>query len=165
MSPLRHAVAWIAVVAGAASATVGLAHPADLASLEQRWLAQLVDGFGTARAVRLSAASRLDPASALPTLLALRACTLGAWSWLLVPLWLAAALQGWAIADIRRASFAAASPALHRMARHAAIAVAGAVLLALSLPLDVPVATIPAGGALVAVLVGGHFAHRPSWRG
>jgi len=165
VNPLRHAAAWVAVVAGTASATAGLFHPGDLSALEQRWLAQLVDGFGTARAARIGAAARLEAAAMLPPLLALRAGTLGAWLWLLVPLWLGAALQGWAIADNRRVSFAAANPALHRMACHAAIVVAGAVLLALSLPVDLPVAAVPVGGVLVAVLVAVQFAHRPSWRG
>jgi len=165
MSPLRHSVAWIAVVAGAAAATASLVQPADLARLEQRWLAQLVDGFGAFRAARIDAAARTGPGTALPALLALRAAALGAWLWLLGPLWLAAAVQGWAIADARRAAFAAANPILRRMACHGAIAVAGAALLVLSLPVDAPLTLVPAAGALVAVLVAVQFAHRPTWRG
>jgi len=165
MSPLRHSAAWIAVVAGTAAATAGLVQPADLALLEQRWLTRLVDGFGALRAARIDAAARGGPGSALPALLALRAATLGAWLWLLGPLWLAAVLQGWAIADTRRAAFAAASPILRRMACHGTIGLAGAVLFALSLPLDMPLTVVPAGGALVAVLLAVQFAHRPMWRG
>lgn len=166
MSPLRHATAWIAAVAGAASFTGALVHPSDLEPLVQRWQAQLADGMGPARALQVHAAALDLQASSLPsTLLALRAATLCAWLWLLAPLWLAAALQGWAIADIRRAAFAASNPALHRLACHAAVAASGALLAALALPIDLPLASLPAAGLLVALLLAWQFAHRPAWRG
>ena len=165
MSPLRHAAAWVAAIVGAASFTSAFGHPSDLEWLAQRWQAQLVDGFGHARAMQVRASALAAGTTVLPPLLALRMSTLGAWSWLLVPLWLAAALQGWAISDIRRASFAASNPTVNRLACHAAVAIVGAVLLGASLPIDMPVASIPAAGVLVAVLVAGHFAHRPAWRG
>ena len=85
--------------------------------------------------------------------------------WLLVPLWLAAALQGWLVGDVRRTSFAATNPVVHALSLHAAIAVAGALLLALALPLHVPVASVPAAGVLLSLLLGVRFAHRAAWRG
>jgi hypothetical protein len=165
MSPLRHAAAWFAAIVGAASFTAALAHPADLEPLAQRWQAQLVASLGHARALHLASAMHEASLQQLPALLALRVATLCAWLWLLVPLWIAAALQGWAIADARRAAFAASNPALHRLACHAAISVAGAILVALSLPVDLPAASVPAGGVVVALLVAWQFSHRPAWRG
>lgn len=169
MSPLRHAAAWAAAVAAAASFTAALVHPAELEPLVQRWQSQLAEAMGPARAGRVTAAAAQAQdgslVRSLPWLLALRAATLCAWLWLLAPMWLAAALQGWAIADIRRASFAASNPALHRFACHGAVAVGGALMVALSLPIALPVASVPAAGLLVALLVACHFAHRPAWRG
>ncbi|MCE2946755.1 MAG: hypothetical protein ACK515_00165 [bacterium] len=162
MSPLRHAAAWLAAVAAGAAFTAALVPPSALDPLALRWQAQLVGWSGHAEAVR----SRADALAArMPALLALRLSTLCAWLWLLLPLWLAASLQGWAIADARRAAFAAANPSLHRLAGHGAVAAGGGTLLALSLPLDLPVAVVPAGGVLVALLLAARFAHRPAWRG
>ena len=133
-----------------------------LHALQARWLAQLVDGTGPARALRIGATA---PEGYLPALLALRAATLVAWLWLLVPLWLAAALQGWLLSDLRRRAFAAANPRLHGLSAHVAIAVAGSLLCVLALPLDVPVASIPVSGLLLSLLIALCCQHRPAWRG
>ena len=134
----------------------------ELHALQARWLAQLVDAAGPARALRIGATA---PDGYLPGLLALRAATVAAWLWMLVPLWLAAALQGWLLGDLRRRAFGAADPRVHGLSAHVAIAGAGSLLLALALPLDVPVASIPVSGLLLSLLIGLRCLHRPAWRG
>lgn len=165
MSPLRHAIGWLAMVCGAAFVTAALWPPASLQPLRSSWESQLAEWSGTPRALQIASAVPPGHLPELPELLALRASTLVACLWLLVPLWLAAALQGWLIGDRRRTAFAAANPVVHAGSAHAAIAIAGALLLALALPLDVPVRSIPLAGVLLALAVALHFVHRPAWRG
>lgn len=162
MNPLRHAAGWLALIGGAAFATATLWPSAALQLLCADWESQMAGWVGPARALRIAA---VVPAGLLPELLALRAATLVACLWLLVPLWLASALQGWLIGDLRRTSFAAANPVVHALSVHAAIAIPGALLLALALPLYVSVASVPAAGTLLSLAVAIRFAHRPAWRG
>lgn len=134
----------------------------QLQALQAGWQAQLVDMAGPAHALRIGATA---PPGPLPALLALRAATVAAWLWLLVPLWLAAALQGWLVGDLRRRAFGAANPRLHALSAHLAIALAGTLLLALALPLDVPVASIPVSGLLLSLSIALRCLNRPAWRG
>lgn len=162
MNPLRHAAGWLALIGGAAFATAAFWPSAVLQPLCAAWESQLAGWVGPDQALRIAS---VVPAGHLPELLALRAATLVACLWLLVPLWLAAALQGWLIGDLRRTSFAAANPVVHVLSLHAAISIAGALLLALALPLSVPVASVPGAGALLSLPLAIRFAHRPAWRG
>ena len=150
------------MIGAAAMFTIAWGASQELHALQARWLAQLVDVAGPERALRIGATA---PDVYLPALLALRAATLVAWLWLLVPLWCAAALQGWLLGDLRRRAFAAANPRLHGLSAHVAIAAAGSLLCVLALPLDVPVASIPLSGLLLSLLIALCCLHRPAWRG
>jgi hypothetical protein len=152
----------MAMIGAAAMFTIAWGASQELHALQARWLAQLVDAAGPERTLRIDATA---PDAYLPALLALRAATLVAWLWLLVPLWFAAALQGWLLGDLRRRAFAAANPRLHGLSAHVAIAAAGSLLCVLALPLDVPVASIPLSGLLLSLLIALCCLHRPAWRG
>ena len=151
------------MIGAAAMFTIAWGASQELHALQARWLAQLVDVAGPERALRIGAMA--PDGYHLPALLALRAATLVAWLWLLVPLWCAAALQGWLLGDLRRRAFAAANPRLHGLSAHVAIAAAGSLLCVLALPLDVPVASIPLSGLLLSLLIALCCLHRPAWRG
>jgi hypothetical protein len=153
----------MAMIGAAAMFTIAWGASQELHALQARWLAQLVDVAGPERALRIGAMA--PDGYHLPALLALRAATLVAWLWLLVPLWCAAALQGWLLGDLRRRAFAAANPRLHGLSAHVAIAAAGSLLCVLALPLDVPVASIPLSGLLLSLLIALCCLHRPAWRG
>lgn len=161
MSLPRHATGWAALVAGAAC-TNALPWPdARLQALADAWQVELAAWMGMERAAWLAASGDIAQPGAL---LVLRAATLGAWLWLLLPLWLAAAVQGEALGWQRRHSFGAANPSWHVLSGHAVVALCGLLLAWLALPVPVPVAAIPVGGLLLAIPIALRTMHRPAWR-
>jgi hypothetical protein len=162
MSLSRHAVAWAAMIAGAAFTTAMLWPAAVLQALAAHWQVDLEGWIGVPRTVRLVSAVDLARPGGL---LALRAATLGAWSWLVLPVWLAAAVQGEVCGRLRRRAFGAVHPGWHALSGHVAVAIGGLVLLVLALPVQVPVGCIPAAGLLLSVPIGLRFMHRPAWGG
>jgi hypothetical protein len=192
MNPVRQVLVWCVILASAVLAGLWTQDIVRSGALIARWQQQLLASYGVEATVHITAAaiqraraieqsalqawrwpdhSATDAARAVHapggplTLLTLKATTAIAWWPVLVPLWLAAAVQGATWRDVRRHRFAGSDPRLHGACTSMAIATAGVAACALVLPVDLPLSIIPASGVAFAALIAGAIAHYPTWHG
>jgi len=186
MTLLRHALIWAAMTLTAVTVLPALTAVDTTTTLIARWQHQLDASLGAKSAAQIvertmrsaGSASVLSPGAGGPsataaqrgyrlalTLMLMRAMTLLAWLPVLLPLWLAAVVQGWVLREIASHRFSGGNQQVHQLCALGAVGAGGAGALALVLPVPLPLPSIPLLGMLLAVLITGAVAHCPRWRG
>jgi len=186
MTLLRHALIWAAMTLTAVTVLPALTAVETTSTLIARWQQQLHASLGAKPAAQIAERALWLPGSASAsavrpgqspataaqrgyrlalTLVLMRAMTLLAWLPVLLPLWLAAVVQGWVMREIASHRFSGGNPQLHQLCALGAVGAGGAGALALVLPVPLPLSSIPLLGMLLAALITGAVAHCPRWRG